>query len=105
MRYRLFRYIYIYIYIYMQKELLVSLQQSLFLFSMPPYSGSEVWDGIWNETHSVVLNFCLERLQKFNLKIPCSCELLLDITLQSLNFPFVMTDRNGNVMQCDVQQC
>ena len=25
------------------------------------YSGGEVWKGIWNQTHLVVLNFCLER--------------------------------------------
>ena len=26
------------------------------------YSGGEEWEGIWNQTQSVVLNFCLERL-------------------------------------------
>ena len=30
---------------------------------MPLYSGGKVWEGIWNQTHFVVLNFCLERLQ------------------------------------------
>jgi len=28
----------------------------------PLYSGSEVWEGIWNQTHFVVLNFGIERL-------------------------------------------
>ena len=28
----------------------------------PLYSGSEVLEGIWYQTHLVVLNFCLERL-------------------------------------------
>ena len=25
------------------------------------YSGGEVWEGIWNQSHLVVLHFCLER--------------------------------------------
>ena len=31
-----------------------------FYFSLPLYSGGEVWEGIWNQTHLMVLNFCLE---------------------------------------------
>ena len=31
-------------------------------FLLPQYSISEVWEGIWNQTHLEVLNFCLERL-------------------------------------------
>ena len=29
---------------------------------LPLYFGGEMWEGIWNQTHLVVLNFCLERL-------------------------------------------
>ena len=32
------------------------------IFLMRLYSGGEVWEGIWNHTHLVVLNFYLERL-------------------------------------------
>ena len=32
------------------------------VFLFPLYSGSELWEGIWNQTHLVVLNFCLDRL-------------------------------------------
>ena len=32
------------------------------IFLLPLYPGSEVWDCIWNQTHLVVWNFCLERL-------------------------------------------
>ena len=32
---------------------------SQFFFSLPLYSGDEVWEGIWNQTHLAVLNFCL----------------------------------------------
>ena len=31
------------------------------IFVLPLY-GWEVWEGIWNQTHLVVRNFCLERL-------------------------------------------
>ena len=31
-------------------------------FLLPLYSGEEVWEGIWNQTYLVVLNFCLKRL-------------------------------------------
>ena len=37
------------------------LDTSFFLLSL--YSGGEVWKGIWNPTHLVVLNFSLLRLQ------------------------------------------
>ena len=33
----------------------------IFSFFLSLYSGREVWEGIWNQTHQVVLNFCLER--------------------------------------------
>jgi len=39
----------------------VAIHESFFYLS-PLYSRSEVWEGIWNPTHLVVLNFCLERL-------------------------------------------
>ena len=29
---------------------------------LPLYCGNDVWENIWNQTHLVVLNFCLERL-------------------------------------------
>ena len=37
-------------------------------FSLSLYSGDEVWEGIWNQTHLMVLNFCLERL--YHVTIP-----------------------------------
>ena len=40
----------------------VCIQSVFHVFLLPPYSGGEVWQGIWNQTHLVVLNFCLERL-------------------------------------------
>ena len=39
------------------------------IFLLPLYSGSEVWEAIWNQTDLVVLvlNFCLERLHNVSL--------------------------------------
>ena len=31
------------------------------------YISSEVWEGIWNQTHSVVLNFCLYRSHRLTI--------------------------------------
>ena len=31
-------------------------------FLLPLYSGDEVWEGIWNQIHLVVMDFGLERL-------------------------------------------
>ena len=36
-------------------------------FILPLYSGSEVWEGIWNQTHLVTLNFRLERLHRVTI--------------------------------------
>ena len=33
-----------------------------YFLSLSLYSGTEAWEGIWNQTHLVVLNFCLDRL-------------------------------------------
>ena len=37
---------------------------SQFFFSLPLYSGDEVWDGIWNQTHLAVLNLSREIISR-----------------------------------------
>ena len=41
---------------------------------LPLYSGGEVWEGIWNKTHLLILNFCLERLHHVTISHDkCEC--------------------------------
>ena len=39
----------------------------LYIFLLLLYSGGEMWKSMWNQTHLVVLNFCLERLHRVTI--------------------------------------
>ena len=49
--------------IFFQKENMKrSYKHSCSFFLLPLYSGGEMWEGIWNQTHLEVLHFGLKRL-------------------------------------------
>ena len=41
---------------------------ALAVFLLPLYTGREVWEGIWNQSHLVVLNFCVKRLHRITIR-------------------------------------
>ena len=43
----------------------LAIQRATLVILLQLYSGDEVWEGIWNQIHLVVLNYCLERLYHF----------------------------------------
>ena len=59
-------------------------------FLLPLYSGRKVWEGIWNQTHLVVLNFCLERSQAQTVGD-------LDVLVAMMGYHFIIVI-NYNIM-------
>ena len=46
---------------------------ALLFFLLPLYSGDEMWEGIWNQTHMVILNFCLKRVHHVTISHDKTC--------------------------------
>ena len=49
------------------KPIYYSSLTGILLFKLPPYYSGRVWEGIWNQTHLLVLNCCLENLHRFTI--------------------------------------